>query len=338
MINSEVRKANQPCWFVMRSRDVKKIDAFIDQYNADTEVLPENRVEEFFIPSLVVQQPINLVFIYTRPSAFDRGNDAIYSRYWGSGRTSLSFYTDSKGEAVTVRPQLMNVFINGCIEYYERITIHAKDGEITNGIEVTVRQGAFKDFNAEVYDVHYKANGVRFSVAIKFFANSQYIQIHDLCPDDVKLVSDDLPVFSDSLTERIQASILDIIRRRVYKKETKETQEADRQQLHQFYLLHTAVFDDLLLAAQFDSLMSICATLIGKRREVGKYNRKIKQRIKELGSQEINQEILTAKAYLLIALYISTKDACYRNEVKAIVMQQLPTHKALREFLSLIRR
>ena len=338
MINSEVRKTNQPCWFVMRCRDVKKIEALIDQYNADTDVSPENRVEEFFIPSLVVQQPINLIFVYARPSAFDRSNDAIYSRYWGSGKHRLSLYTDSKGEAVTVRPQLMKVFINGCLEYLERLTIHAKESEITDGIEVTLRHGAFKDFNAEVYNVHYKATGVRFNVVIKFFANDQYIHIHDLGPSDVRLANQELPVFSDDLVDRIQTAVLAIIRRRVYKKETIETHEEDCRQLRQFYLLHTATLDNPLLSAQFDALMSICASLMGKRREIGKYNRRIKQRIKELNSQEINQDNLTAKAYLLTALYISTKDACYRNEVKAIVMQQLSTHKALREFLTLIRK
>lgn len=322
----------------MRCRDAKKTEALISQYNADKDVLPEDRIEEFFIPSLVVHQPINLAFLYARPFTFDQRGNTFNSRYWNSQRTRLYFYTDQNGEAVTVRPQLMNVFINGCLEYHERLTIHAKESEITEGITVTMRQGAFKDFQAEVCDVHYKASGIRFSVAIKFFANNQYIHLHDLSPDEVKLSDKEMPVFGDDLIDRIQTTLLEILRRRVNKKETEKSQEADRQQLHQYYLLHTATIDDPLLAAKFDALMSICASLGENSQERGKYNRKIKKRIKELGDQEISHDTLTAKAYLLTALYISTKDACYRNELKTIVMQQLPTHKALREFLSLVRK
>lgn len=352
MINNIVRRANKLCWFVMKCREAEKIEALIDEYNADREVSPEDKVEDLFIPALVIRRRIadedtkskemrstlrHFVFLYTRPSAFDQHDNHIATRYWNAGKTHLSFYTDGKGEAITVRPDMMSVFINGCLEYLERFEIHTKDTEIKDGIEVTVRHGAFRDYEAEVYNVHYKADGIRFSIAIKFFANDRYIHIHNLSPDDVQLADRDMPVFSDDFIDRIQTSILAILRRRAYKKETAETHEADTQQLRQLYYLHHAIIDDACRAAQFDALMSMCASLNGNSQEKRKYNRIIKQRLKELRSQENNQDHLIATAYLLTALYISTKDAQYRTELKPIVMQQLPEHKALRGFLSLIR-
>lgn len=353
MISSEVRKANKPAWFVMKCRDAEKIEAFVDKYNADKNVLLDDKIEDLFIPSLVIPRRVaeedskgssmrstlrHFVFLYTRPSAFDQRNNHISTQYWNDGKTRLNFYTDGQGEAITVRNEMMNVFINACLEYLEQFEIQTKDTVITDGIEVTVRRGAFKDFKAEVYNVHYKTDGIRFSIAIKFFTNDRYVHIHGLSPDDVTLENPDMPVFSDDFISRIQADILAILRRRVNKKETDETRESDMQQLRRLYYLHHAIFDHPLRAAQFDALMLMCASLLGNSQEKRKYNRRIKQRIREIDIQDRTCENLITKAYLLTALYISTCDAHYRTELKPIVMQQLPPHKALREFLSLIRK
>lgn len=344
MINSEIRKEDRLCWFVMRCRETEKIEALIEEYNGDENVPSEKKIEDFFIPSLVISQRINLVFLYVRPSAFDQREGSFSTRYWNSGGTRLSFYNDGKGEAITVRPDMMSVFINGCLEYHERFEIGLRDNEIVDGIEVTVRRGAFKDFKAEVYDVRYRAHGVRFSIAIRFFANERYVHIHDLCPDDVQLEDRESPVFSDDFIDRVQTSLLEILRRRVNNKETEETREADRWQLRQLYNLRHAAIDDALHAAQFEALMSICVSLMGNSREKNKYNRIIKQRIKELRTSSPSGEgrgvddSMVAEAYLLTALYISTKDAEYRTELKTLVMQHLPGHKPLRAFLALVRK
>ena len=335
------------------------MEAFIEEYNSEKNVLDRDKIEDFFIPSLVIRKRIaeedrrcsqmrstlrRFVFLYARPSAFEPKDNRIATRYWNMGRTRLGFYTDGKGEAITVRPEMMRVFINGCLEYLERFEIQTKKTDITEGIEVTVRSGAFKDFKAEVFNVRYKAQGVRFSLAIKFFANDRYINIHDLGPEDVMLDNEEASVFSGDFIDRIQTAILAIIRRRVFKTETPESREADRQQLHQLYYLHQAIVDDALRSAQLDALMSICASLLGNSLDKGKYNRKIKQRLKELRGQEVEtgesqgQNNKIAEAYLLTALYISTKDAQYRTELKSIVLQEIPEHKALREFLALVRK
>lgn len=54
MISSEVRKANKSAWFVMKCRDAEKIEAFVDKYNADKNVLLDDKIEDMFIPALVI--------------------------------------------------------------------------------------------------------------------------------------------------------------------------------------------------------------------------------------------------------------------------------------------
>ena len=337
----------------MRCRDAEKIEALIDEFNADKKIPAEDKIEDFFIPAIVIRQHIDeeerkknvmhntlrrFVFLYARPSAFNPHNLRDTDLYWTARNTHLSFYNNGQGEAITVRPEMMRVFINGCLEYLERFEMHSKDAEITNGIDVTVRRGTFKDYKAVAYNVRHKAHGIRFSIAIKFFANDRYIHIHDLSPEDVQLADRENAIFSDDFIDRIQSSVLEILQRKVNKKETAETREADKQQLRRLYHLRHAIIDDELRAAQLDALMSMCASLNGNGQGKTRYNRIIKQRIKNLRCQETSQENLIAMAYLLTALYISTKDAQYRTELKPIVMQQLPEHQTLRHFLSLVRK
>lgn len=339
MINSAVRKKNKPCWFVMRCREKERIEAFIKEYNADREVPQEEKIEDYFIPSAVLHQHVGLAFLYVRPSAFDQRDNSSFFRYRNAGKTRMFLYTDGKGEAITVRPEKMRVFINGCLEYLERFEVHAKDEEIVDGIEVTVRRGTFKDYKAEVYNVRSKACGIRFSIAIKFFANDRYVHIHDLSPEDVQLADKEVSLFDDDFIDRIQSTLLEVLGRRVNKKETAETREADARRMQQLYILRHAVIDDALRAAQFDALMSICASLMGNPQEKRKYNRIVKERLKGLENLTQNENEKTiAEAYLLTALYISTKDAEYRTRLKEIVLRKLPEHKALRAFLSLIRK
>ena len=370
MIDSNIRKENQLHWFVMKCQNAEKLEAFIDEYNNSQEVSPDDKVRDYFIPSLAIRRRSvsrsenndfglvdshrimnedikanemrsilqRFVFLYARPSAFDKLDNRLPTQYWNIGHTRLYHYVDGSGQAITISPQKMRVFISGCLEYLEKFEIRTKDSQIENGIQVTVREGAFKDFRAQIYNVQYKSNGIRFSIAIPFFANDGYVHIHDCRPEDVLLADQDSPVFSDDFIDRIQSGLLAVLRRRVNKKETDDTSAADSRLLHQLYYLRHAIIDDTLRSIQFDALMSVCASLNKKKLEKSKYNSIVKKRIQQVRKWENGPQQQTALAYLLTALYISTKDARYRAELKLIVCNDLPDHKALREFLSLIRR
>lgn len=350
MINSSVREANQLNWFVMRCQSAEKIEAYIDEYNANTQVDPTDRVEDLFIPTLAIRKHDDtknhelrstlrrFVFLYARPSAFDRLENHLATQYWNIGHTHLSHYVDGSGNAITVSPQKMTTFISGCLEYREKFEIRAKDSQISDGIQVTVREGAFKDLLAKVYNVRYKSTGVRFSIAIPFFANDSYVHIHDCKPEDVRLANQESPVFSDDFIDRIQTSLLAILRLQANKKGRSEMKASDLKHLQQLYYLRHAIIDDELRSIQLDALMSICASLSKKSLEKSKYNRIIKRRLKEVRSQQPSTMQKTALAYLLTALFVSTHDADYRTELKALVLKELPSHAPLRKFLSIIRK
>lgn len=347
----------------------EKIEAYLDQYNTSTDLGENEKVLDYFIPALAIRRRKvtrsveeersgntdttkrkqdedrksnelrggihKFVFLQASSAALDK----LHGQYWNTGATCLWHYRNKEGGEIIVRDELMRKFINGCLEYGEKFELRTKDTDIDEGMKVTVRQGQFKDFEAEIYNVHYKGDGVRFSIAIKFFANDQYIHIHDRTPDFVTLHDQDSFVFNADFIDRIESTLLTILSRRVKKKEADpKTIKTENEQLQRLYYLHHAIIDDPLLNTQLIALMAICAILSKNALEKSKYNRLLKQRIKDLRQQPADTQNQTALAYLLTALFLSTKDPKYRRELKTLVLQQLPEHPTLRKFLALLRQ
>ena len=354
----------------MRCTNAERVEACIDEYNSDEQVDPENRVIDLFVPMLAMRRRTTkktgeraadiysdsadkdddrkfnelrgslrrFVFLYARPSAFEKGEGRLPSQYWNSGRGRLLHYRSGSGKEITVRNDKMTMFISGCLEYMEKFEIHAREAELTDGIQVTVRRGAFKDMEAEVYNVHYQKKGIRFSIAIKFFSNDRYIHVHDCSPEDVVPMNQYSPVFSDNFIDRIQTGVLSIMHGMSRGRQTSRSLKADREQLRQFYYMRHAIVDDELVSVQLDALMLICASLSRNGQEKTKYNKIIKQRIKSVRALDTGKSRDVALAYLLTALFVSTRDADYRTELKQLVREKLSDHKPLCEFLSLVRK
>ena len=367
-MRTATRKENKLQWFVMTCRQPEKVEAYLDEYNADVEHGAEDKVSDSFIPSLAIKrrkvtrgvdedQSISdvirhredkdrrsnevrgsvrkFVFLQVRPSGLEK----IRRQPWNLGDIHLWHYRDGEGEEITVRDDMMRRFMNGCLEYGEKFELRTKDADITDGIKVTVREGEFKGFEGEIYNVHFKGEGVRFSIAIKFFANNQYIHIHDRTPDFVTLPEQESLVFNASFIDRIESSLITILSRRVNKKTaTADLLAEEDQQLHNFYCFRHVIIDDPHLNLRLDALMSICATLSKNNQEKSKYNRILKDNIKLLHQQVADTPHQTALAYQLTALYLSTKDATYRDELKPLILHQLPHHSSLHQLLSLLRR
>ena len=366
-MKTETRKENKLQWYVMTCRRPERVEAFLDEYNADVEIGEDEKIADSFIPSLAIRRRKvtkatdddlttsdiirhqedkdrrsnelrgslrKFVFLQIRPS----GLDLLHRQSWNMGDSCIWHYRDGEGEEIVIRDDLMRRFMNGCLEYGEKFEVRTKDADITDGIKVTIREGEFKNFEGEIYNVRFKGDGVRFSIAIKFFANDQYIHIHDRTPDFVTLPGQDSIVFNTDFIDRIESSLLTILHHRVKKQKLDEAIQAEEsQQLHNFYCFRHVIMDDQLLNQRLDALMSICATLNKNSMEKSKYNRIIKGNIKTLRQQPQDIPHQTSLAYQLTALYLSTKDATYRDELKPLILHQLPAHPTLKKFLSLIR-
>lgn len=364
-MDQQIFEENKLHWFVMMCQRSERIEDFIDEFNAREDIKETNRVQDYFIPYLAIRRRSvsrqvpdftqagddrrgddqdrksnelrndmrHFVFILATPKALG----LLRQQYWHIGHTYLRHLRDRQGNEIVVRAEMMEIFINACLEYREKFELHTKNDDIVEGVKVIVRNGAFKDFKAEVYNIHYKGDGIRFSIAIRFFANDKYVHIHDRTPEDVSLVDGNSIVFNADFIDRLESGILSILSRKVNKKITDETKKEDVRQLKEYYKLRHALIDDSMLGLRLDALMSICASLSKNDLEKSKYNRILKQHTSQILNGEQTPSSHIAHAYLLAALFISTKDPKFRNQLKTVVHQYLPEHQSLRRFVSLIR-
>lgn len=360
------KKKNVLEWYVMKCRKSADIAAEIDAYIADQNVRELDRIDNYFIPATVLQRKTSsmpsspdgiteeervrsdaavrsngirntlrsFVFLLVRPS----GLTALESQRWNHADKRIYHYRNYNGKEVTASQKMMDRFIDACNEYGSKLEICTVRRKIEKGITVTVREGAFAGLEAEVVDIQYKAEGIRFTIAVKLFAKGNYAYVHDRREEDVIVSEKDSYVFNADFIDRMESSLLTILKRRIKHKESKQEKEDNDEQVRQYYRLHSASIGDNDLAVKFDSLMSICASMHKGSTARTKYLRILKNRIKDVRQNRIEvKKPQTCLAYLLSALYFCTKDAEYRTELKEIVNEHLSADDIMRRYVAILR-
>ncbi len=339
-MNKETLTKNELRWYVMKCQRAEELSKHIENYNlCHTD---KNLIDNFFIPALIIKprkeenQIRNalrrFVFLRVRPSAFVE----IFSQRWNNDKTRLCHYRSNDGSEVVASDFMMTRFIDACLEYGSRFDVVTQPQDIADGLTVYVRQGAFQGLEAQVMNVQYRGDGVRFSIAVKLFADG-YAYVHDCQPADVIVQPADANVFSADYLERLEHSVFSILHHRV-NGAAAEVLDADVQELRSLYRLRHATVRDELLSARFTALMSICATLTQNASGRTKYNKLLKRQVKNLRQQPATPTACRALAYLLAALFVSTKDPAYRTELKQLVQQQLAADVPLRQLVSIVRK
>ena len=83
--------------------------------------------------------------------------------------------------------------------------------------------------------------------------------------------------------------------------------------------------------------MLICAHLCRYTADEERLREKIEESLSEINLRSESKAATDTRAYLWIALYISTHDPVYRDAVKKYVRDYQPKSAKLRRFVSLIR-
>ena len=351
----------------MKCRMAADFAAAIPAYNRNPALREQDRIADCFIPAKTIErQPVaklddgarlakvemlrretalrsnairntlrNFVFLQIRPT----GLAFLASEPWNDGYWRISHYRDHNGDEVTVAQKMMTRFIKACTELGSKLEIcTVQDGEITQGLTVTVREGAFAGLEAEVVALQYKAEGLRFTIAVKLFSNGSVAYVHDCKPEDVIVSEKDSYVFNADFIDRIEDSLLNILKRRIKRKETPMEQVGNNRQIRSYFQLHNSSIDRKDLALRFDALMSICASMLRIGSAKAKYAKLLKRRLKEVRQQPAGDAGQTRSlAYLLSALFLSTKDPVYRDELKTVVQGQLTPDDILRRHLVILR-
>ena len=211
--------------------------------------------------------------------------DKMLQEYWNKGRVRLNYYKDIDGIDAIIPDVLMHQFIQACIQRRERFSLSPHVRSIEKGATVTIRRGAFKDLQAEVFQVTHTSSGIRLTLSIEFFAGTQDIRLYDKTLEDIELANDDNFVISNDFLAHVEELLLTILERKVSRYAGLDADKArleDMRKLNLLSIYHTFETTDPQLSTRYDALMLICATLRQDPESRSHYNKLCKHHLKSL--------------------------------------------------------
>ncbi len=337
-------------WFVMTHLEPQRIESRLIDVNAERVRRNEDPVN-YFIPYLVLErmtegtgsQENNEIRRALRRYVFLRTSEKqlqdLLQEPWNQGRMRLFRYREQDGRSAVISDSMMQRFINICLDRRERFGIHNHVPELTKGMEVIIRSGAFKDLKAEVFAVNHTSKGVRLTLSVELFAHTQDIHLYDKTLEDIKLASDDTFLISRDFISHVQETLFTVLEHKVngYHGDEEARQE-DMRKLNLLYLYRHMQIANEKWRTQYDALMLLCAALRYDREGKTQYNAIVKRHIKSIqqdAAAPVDDETLTL---LYGALFVSTKDSEYRKEAKELARQENFSNPHLLRFVSLIRK
>ena len=211
--------------------------------------------------------------------------DTMLQEYWNQGRVRLCHYKNIDGADAIIPDVLMRQFIQACIQRSERFTLSPHVRSIEKGTTVTIRRGAFKDLQAEVFQVTHTSSGIRLTLSIEFFGGTQDIRLYDKTLGDIELETDEDFVISNDFLNHVEQLLLTVLERKVSRYAGLDADKArleDMRKLNLLSIYHTFETTDRHLSARYDALMLICAALRQDSDARSHYNSLCKHHLKSL--------------------------------------------------------
>lgn len=237
-----------------------------------------------------------------------------------------------------VSDTMMDSFIGACYDLRERFELTPYSEGLGIGAEVIISKGRFKSARATVKDFCIKNGGLCLTLAVSLFAQSVDITLYDVDASKVSVSPDCSSFISFDYANHIESQLLDILSRRINRKETPESHEADLKMLSTIWRLRPTRIDDRYMNARVQALSLICARL---RYDIAAQQQLLPRILALLQSHEqksLTQRNAQAIAILHIALFVATKDPAHRATAKELVFRFTEEKHPLRRFISLLRR
>lgn len=232
----------------------------------------------------------------------------------------------------------MDIFMSACYDQREKFELTPFVEEAGIGAEVILREGEFKSAKARVREIIHRADGIRLTLSVEFFAKTLDLTLYDVTPDKVSMGDEASSFLTASYTDYVERLLLDILSRRVNHKETDASHMADLRTLSLIWRYQPTEVTDRYQQARITALLLICARL---RHDIPG-QRKLETRaitlLHKFECHTLTQRNALVRAMLHVALYLSTGDPSHRTASKSLVATHAPDSHPLRRFVSLIRR
>jgi hypothetical protein len=278
----------------------------------------------------------NIVFLKTTE---DDISNLVSSQKDLAYHQRLRHYLDTNGAKAIVSDKMMQEFLDACIKYHGSFEITPPISSIEVTDKVRINSGPFAGHEASVERVQLSHGAIHLNLAVELLTGVMNIRMSNVDKKKVTILSHDAAdTIRTDFIEYTQNHLLQILKHRVDREQDSDVNRRDADMLTRLYRYRHHEVKNEAARNHFLALMLICAHLCRYAADEKLLREKIQENLAEINLRSESKATTDTRAYLWIALYISTNNPEYRDAAKQYVRDYQPKSPKLRSFVSLIRK
>ena len=330
-------------WYVMTHLEMKYFMEWLKNENALRLSKGEAIIEPFYpcdflkeAEGSVSHDFANMVFLKTTETDIrNLVNNQSHLAY----RLRLRHYLDTNGTKAIVPDKTMQEFLHACIKYRGCFEIIPPINSIEATDKVRINSGPFAGHEALVERVRLSHGSIQLDLAVELLSGVMNIRMCDVDKDKVTILNrESSDAIRTDFIEYTQNHLLSILKHRIDREQDPSINRNDADMLTRLYRYRDHEIKNESARNHFLALMLICAHLCRYTNDERHLREAIQENLTTINQRSESKAATDTRAYLWIALYISTQDPVYRDAAKQYVRDYQPKSPKLRSFVSLIRK
>ena len=330
-------------WYVMTHLEMKYFMEWLKTENALRLSKGEAIIEPFYpcdflkeAEGSVSHDFANMVFLKTTETDIrNLVNNQSHLAY----RLRLRHYLDTNGAKAIVPDKTMQEFLHACIKYRGCFEIIPPINSIEATDKVRINSGPFAGHEALVERVRLSHGSIQLDLAVELLSGVMNIRMCDVDKDKVTILNrESSDAIRTDFIEYTQNHLLSILKHRIDREQDPNINRNDADMLTRLYRYRDHEIKNESARNHFLALMLICAHLCRYTNDERHLREAIQENLTAINQRSESKAATDTRAYLWIALYISTQDPVYRDAAKQYVRDYQPKSPKLRSFVSLIRK
>ena len=329
-------------WYVMTHYDMKRFMEWLKTENAHRLSEGKAIIEPFYPRDFlkegdgdVSEDFAHLVFLKTTE---DDINSLINDERNTVSRIRLRHYYDTNGAYATVPDKMMREFLEACVKYRGRFEMVPSISSIEAKDKVKITSGPFAGHTALVERVQLSHGAIQLMLSIQLVSGVLNIRMNNVGKGQVTILDRDAAgAIRTDFIEYTQNHLLQILERRIKRTADNDKNRQDADMLTRLYRYRYHDVENEAARLHFLALMLICAHLCRYKADETQLQEKCQKALADINQRSASKAATDTRAYLWIALYISTHNPAYRDAAKQYVRDFQPKSAKLRSFVTLIR-
>jgi len=330
------------CWFVMTHIEMKRFMEWLKIENARRLHEGEAIIEPFYPHDFLKETEGGVSADFAR-IVFLKASERDITSLLNDPQNKLSHirlrhYRDTNGAIATVPDKMMQEFLQACMKYRGRFEIIPPISSIEAKDRVKITSGPFAGHEASVMRVQLSHGAIQLDLAIELLSGVMNIRMSDVDKSMVTILNrDSADAIRTDFIEYTQNHLLTILKHRTDRETDDSVNRRDADMLTRLYRYRYYEVKSEAARCHFQALMLICAHLCRYTADEEQLREELMKRLSDLNARSESKAATDSRAYLWIALYISTRNPAYRDAAKQYVREHQPKSVKLRSFVSLIR-